>query len=157
MSEVILSKKNFKILKFLVFKYIRYSVENVSNFVELGSSSVECVCAPNDVWWTSIIIMVVYHLDTLITRVSTWDRLDLDKFGKGRDDWQYCSGAQVGSVELRRVQNRAPVQIPSSWLSSAHCTPTAQRWTRSRYWMSPAGQHVMTGPNLALEAGEQKI
>jgi hypothetical protein len=43
MSEVILSKQNLKVL---VFTYIIAS--KMSNFVELGSSSVEtaCVCAP---------------------------------------------------------------------------------------------------------------
>jgi hypothetical protein len=71
--------------------------------------------------------MVVYHLDTLVTRYHVGHRLDLDKFGKGRDDWLYCSRAQVGSVELRRVQHRAPAQIPSSRLSLAHCGRYADR------------------------------
>ena len=43
MSEVILSIKKLQNLK--VFSvYIHYSVENVSNFVELGSSGVVCLC-----------------------------------------------------------------------------------------------------------------
>ena len=123
----------------------------MSNFVELaGSSGVVCLCLcpkmmSDGQYYGHLSFRYISHSGKHVGH-----RLDLDQFDKGRDDWRCRSGAQVGSVELRRVQNRAPVQIPSSWLSSAHCTPTAQRCTRSRHWMSAAGPQIMTGPNLAL-------
>ena len=71
MSEVILSKKLliFKVLSF----YIHYSVENVSNFVELGSSSVECLCLCPKMMSDGQYYGRLSSRDTLVTRVSTWD------------------------------------------------------------------------------------
>jgi hypothetical protein len=105
----------------------------VSNIVELGSNSVRavwnacasCLCPKmmsDGQYYGRLSSRYISH-----SGKHVGNRLDLDKFGKGRDDWRYCSGAQVGSVELRRVQNRAPAQIPSSRLSLAHCGRYADR------------------------------
>jgi hypothetical protein len=99
----------------------------VSNFVELGSSGVVCLCLcpkmmSDGQYYGRLSSRYISHSDRHVGH-----RLDLDKFGKGRDDWRCRSGAQVGSVELRRVRNRAPAQILSSRLSLAHCGRYADR------------------------------
>ena len=85
-----------------------------------------CVCAPKMIsdgqYYGRLSSRYISHSGKHVGH-----RLDLDQFDKGRDDWRCRSGAQVGSVELRRVRNRAPAQILPSRLSLAHCGRYADR------------------------------
>jgi hypothetical protein len=100
----------------------------VSNFVELaGSSGVVCLCLcpkmmSDGQYYGHLSFRYIGHS---VKHVG--HRLDLDQFDKGRDDWRCRFGTQVGSVELRRVRNRAPAQILSSRLSLTHCGRYADR------------------------------